>query len=236
MSVLTAGAPGGAFAAGQVYEYELTAAVGSRRRAAGPTGRRSRCRRRLRPTFLAPPATAAELVVYHTSCRKPHGGGRDGLALALEDSGHALHASPRPQPHLLVLSGDQIYADEVGHPLMPRVLRVARDLDRRRRDQRLRRRPLRSADEDRARRRSATPGATANHLWSYGEFLAMYLLAWSPVLWPATLPDVPDEPAARRPTSTRTSARSRGTRSCSTSGCSAPPCRRSAACSPTSRR
>ena len=26
------------------------------------------------------------------------------------------------------MSGDQIYADEVGHPLMPRVLRVATDL------------------------------------------------------------------------------------------------------------
>ena len=27
-----------------------------------------------------------------------------------------------------MLSGDQIYADEVGHPLMPRILRVATDL------------------------------------------------------------------------------------------------------------
>ena len=80
------------------------------------------------PTFLAPPATAAELVVYHTSCRKPHGGGRDGLALALTDMATRFSATPAPQPHLLVMSGDQIYADEVGHPLMPRVLRVATDL------------------------------------------------------------------------------------------------------------
>ena len=37
-------------------------------------------------------------------------------------------------------------------------------------------------------------GATANHLWTYGEFMAMYLLAWSPVLWPATLLEFPTNP------------------------------------------
>ena len=81
------------------------------------------------PTFLAPPENAAELVVYHTSCRKPHGGGRDGLSLALTDMDTRFQGTA-PQPHLLVMSGDQIYADEVGHPLMPRVLRVAKDVIR----------------------------------------------------------------------------------------------------------
>jgi hypothetical protein len=38
-------------------------------------------------------------------------------------------------------------------------------------------------------------GATANHLWTYGEFVAMYLLAWSPVLWPATLLEFPAGPS-----------------------------------------
>jgi hypothetical protein len=37
-------------------------------------------------------------------------------------------------------------------------------------------------------------GATANQLWTYGEFIAMYLLAWSPVLWPTTLPQFPTGP------------------------------------------
>ena len=91
------------------------------------------------------------------------------------------------------MSGDQIYADEVGHPLMPRVLRVAKDL----------------IGVDEADVFGAPPpiggrgpgtralgytGATANHLWSYGEFMAMYLLAWSPVLWPAALPEFPTNP------------------------------------------
>ena len=102
-------------------------------------------------------------------------------------------AGPAPQPHLLVMSGDQIYADEVGHPLMPRVLRVAKDL----------------IGVDEADVFGAPPpiggrgpgtralgytGATANHLWSYGEFMAMYLLAWSPVLWPAALLEFPANP------------------------------------------
>ena len=197
MAVLTAGAPGGAFEAGQIYEYELTAPWEST-----PSRRTDWAALSLppatRPTFLAPPATAVELVVHHTSCRKPHGGGRDGLALALEDLATRFSGSRQPQPHLLVLSGDQIYADEVGHPLMPRVLRVAKDLI--------------GVDETDVfgspppiggRGPGTTAlgytGATANHLWSYSEFLAMYLLAWSPVLWPATLPPFPTNPVLGPP-------------------------------------
>jgi hypothetical protein len=197
MTVLTAAAPGGTFVAGEVYEYELSAAwdTNTTRRTdwtalALPGAQR--------PTFLAPPATAAELVVYHTSCRKPHGGGRDGLALAIDDVATRFDASPRRQPHLLLLSGDQIYADEVGHPFMPRVLRVARDLV--------------GVDETAVFGPAPTiggrgpvtislgyTGATPNQLWTYGEFVAMYLLVWSPVLWPTTLPAYPTNPAVGPP-------------------------------------
>ena len=191
LAVLTADAPGGTFVAGQIYEYDLEAPWETTVRGEIPWDELSLAPA-TRPTFLAPPATAGELVVYHTSCRKPHGGGRDGLALALEDLATRFDGQPAPQPHLLVLSGDQIYADEVGHPLMPRVLRVARDLV--------------GVDETNVfdppppigGRGPGTEalgytGATANHLWTYGEFMAMYLLAWSPVLWPASLPEFPTQ-------------------------------------------
>jgi hypothetical protein len=197
MVVLTAAAPGGTFVAGQVYEYELTAAWEANAIRRIDWGALSLPGAQ-RPTFLSPPATAAELVVDHTSCRKPHGGGRDGLVLAMEDLSKRFDASPRRQPHLLVMSGDQIYADEVGHPLMPRVLRVARDLV--------------GIDETDifgpvppiGGRGPGTDafgytGATANHLWTYSEFLAMYLLAWSPVLWPTTLPPFPTNPVLGPP-------------------------------------
>jgi len=195
IAVLTADAPGGTFDAGQVYEYELTAPWETTRGAI-PWAELS-LPSATRPTFLAPPANAADLVVYHTSCRKPHGGGRDGLALALPDMATRFTGS-LPQPHLLVMSGDQIYADEVGHPLMPRVLRVAKDL----------------IGVDEANVFGAPPpiggrgpvttalgftGATANQLWTYGEFMAMYLLAWSPVLWPATLLEFPTNPPVGLP-------------------------------------
>ncbi len=190
ITVLTAGAPGGRFEDGRIYEYELTAAWEATRGTI-PWDALSLAGATL-PTFLAPPENAAELVVYHTSCRKPHGGGRDGLSLALIDM-DARFQGTAPQPHLLVMSGDQIYADEVGHPLMPRVLRAAKDV----------------IGVDEADVFGAPPpiggrgpgtdalgytGATANHLWSYGEFMAMYLLAWSPVLWPAALLEFPTNP------------------------------------------
>lgn len=192
MIVLTAPAPGGGeFVAGEIYEYELTALWEAAR---GPIAWSDvSLPQALRPTFLAPPATAADLVIYHTSCRKPHGGGRDGLAVAIGDIATRFDPSPQRQPHLLVMSGDQIYADEVGHPFMPRVLRVARDLV--------------GVDESDVfgpappigGRGPGTDalgytGATANHLWTYAEFMAMYLLAWSPVLWPQALPQFPTGP------------------------------------------
>ncbi len=190
-TVLTAAAPGGQFEAGEVYEYELAAPWEAGR---GPIAwNELSLPGATRPTFLAPPATAAELVLCHTSCRKPHGGGRDGLALAMPELLSRFAAAPAPQPHLLVMSGDQIYADEVGHALMPRVLRVSQDLV--------------GVDETDVfgppppiggrgpvTRALGYTGATANQLWTYGEFMAMYLLAWSPVLWAAALPEFPTNP------------------------------------------
>lgn len=193
VTVLTAPAPGGAFIAGERYAYRLTAAweVPNLR---GPIRWSDLALPNASlPTFLAPPPTADALVVYHTSCRKPHGGGRDGLAMAMTDLATRFATQASPQPHLLILSGDQIYADDVGNPLMPRILRVARDLI--------------GVDETDVfhalppigGRKAGTDalgftGSTANQLWSYGEFMAMYLLAWSPVLWPATLAAFPTNP------------------------------------------
>jgi len=196
MVVLTAGAPGGDFVAGEIYEYELTAPWEAAR---GPIAwNELSLPGATRPTFLAPPAAAGELVVEHTSCRKPHGGGRDGLALAMLELSKRFDPAPPPQPHLLVMSGDQIYADEVGHPLMPRVLRVARDLvgvD----ETDVFGSPPPIGGRGPGTHALGFTGATANHLWTYGEFMAMYLLAWSPVLWPTTLLPFPTNPVLGPP-------------------------------------
>jgi hypothetical protein len=187
MTVLTAAAPGNEFRSGQTYEYELTAPWA----AARPIPWASlRLRNSPFPTFLAPPESVEDLVVAHASCRKPHGGGRDALALLMDELDARFDAEPPRQPHLLLLTGDQIYADEVGHALMPRILRVAADLV--------------GIDETDVfgppppigGRGPGTDalgytGATANQLWSFGEFVAMYLLTWSPVLWANPLPPFP---------------------------------------------
>ena len=192
MAVLTAGAPGGAFVAGEIYEYELTAPWEATRgaipwnralAAAGDCVPRSSPRQ-------PPPASSS---CFTRRAASPTAAAATGWRSRCRSCRRASPPAPPPQPHLLVLSGDQIYADEVGHPLMPRVLRVARDLvgvD----ETTCSARRLRSAGEDPAHDALGYTGATANHLWTYGEFMAMYLLAWSPVLWPAALPAFPTNP------------------------------------------
>lgn len=188
MTVLTAGAPGGTFVDGQVYEYELQAPWETTIRGPIPWNDISLPGANF-PTFLAPPTSVADLRLLHASCRKPHGNGRDALALAMDELAHRFDA-PLPQPQLLVLTGDQIYADEVGHALMPRVLRIAADLIGIDETDRLGPLPPIGGRGPGTRALGFT-GSTANHLWSFGEYVAMYLLVWSPVLWPAVLPAFP---------------------------------------------
>lgn len=193
MTVLTAPAPDGQFGVGEIYEYELDAPW----TAARPidwTPFLIDENSVTRPTFLGPPDNVDDLVILHASCRKPHGGGHDGLALAELAISSRFEQNPGPQPQLMLLSGDQIYVDEVGHPLAVRINRLAEDLI--------------GIDEtdvfgpvprigDRKPATNGfgfTTGAGSNHLWSYGEFMAMYLLAWSNVLWPDQLEPFPDNP------------------------------------------
>lgn len=188
ITVLTTPAPDGQFIAGEAYEYELDAPWA----AARPIDWTPLSIEGVsRPTFLGPPDSVDDLVILHASCRKPHGGGHDGLALADRAIAARFDPDPGQQPQLLLLSGDQIYVDEVGHPLAVRINRVAEDLI--------------GIDEsdvfgpvprigDRKPATNGfgfTTGAGSNHLWTYGEFMAMYLMAWSVALWPDQLEPFP---------------------------------------------
>jgi hypothetical protein len=71
------------------------------------------------PGFVVPPSDLTQLKIVHGSCRKPHGEGIDMLASldgVLAPNGAPVVASERP--HLLLLTGDQIYADDVSPPLL----------------------------------------------------------------------------------------------------------------------
>ena len=74
------------------------------------------------PGFALAPDDLAGLQLLHGSCRKPHGEGDDMLA-AVDDLLRPVRADPAARPHLLLLTGDQIYADDVA----PGLLRALHD-------------------------------------------------------------------------------------------------------------
>jgi hypothetical protein len=146
------------------------------------------------PSFVLPPEDLNQLRIIHGSCRKPHGIGKEMLSALdsiLEDSAQ----NPLQRPQQLFLTGDQIYADDVAEPLLhaltdtgnflfggnkeevlPSLNVPARMLPPGERTDAVRNRAMFSTD---------TP---ENHLLALAEFSAMYLFAWSDVLWPDDLP------------------------------------------------
>lgn len=150
------------------------------------------------PSFAIAPATPADLRVIHGSCRKPHASGDDALAAADAIVASAL-STPARRPHLLLLTGDQIYADDVADVLLavaadaapallgfdeqlptaagPRVASVFLPGERKRL----------VADDARL-----TTEDGGSHLLSFGEYCAMYLLAFGTAIWPEALPVAED--------------------------------------------
>ncbi len=146
------------------------------------------------PSFVLPPEDLNQLRIMHGSCRKPHGIGKEMLSALdniLEDSAH----NPLQRPQQLFLTGDQIYADDVAEPLLhalidagnflfggnkeevlPSLNAPARMLPPGERTDAVRNRAMFSTD------------TSENHLLALAEFSAMYLFAWSDVLWPDNFP------------------------------------------------
>jgi len=151
----------------------------------------------LRPCFALAPTSLSNLRIFHGSCRKMHGESRDALA-ALDDAIAETLLQPSGRPHALCLTGDQIYADDVEAETFLLCNTLAE--------------VLLGWDED-FPFPGAPPGNTTkisflglesrksllyqmealgtpeNHLFGLGEYCAMYLLAWSEVLWPSVRRD-----------------------------------------------
>jgi len=173
------------------------------------------------PSFVVPPTDVGFLRLAHASCRKPHGGTDaepdalrildEVIALSLgisapmpaddewPEAPEAPPASNRERPHQLILTGDQIYADDVAPGLLAALTEAAGEL-------------LGWSEE--------LPGVvsgvndfmvwpgwrtrfldmagivdipaigdedfSASHLLRFGEWCAMYLFAWSDALWART--------------------------------------------------
>lgn len=147
------------------------------------------------PSFALPPKNLNQLRIFQGSCRKPSGDGDDMLAF-LDGQIRASAKDPFKRPHQLLLTGDQIYADDVATSLLA-LLRDAADVLLGWKDLL----PNQAAGLipatawPPAARRALAEGAGLTsedldtHLFSLGEYLCMYLFAWSPVLWASrTLP------------------------------------------------
>jgi hypothetical protein len=175
----------------------------------------------LLPSFAMPPADLNKLRLIQGSCRKPNGGTKDRPyypetpdALGILDGlivDSATNAYERP--HQLLLTGDQIYADEVADVLLT-MLTDAGDtllgwkelLPEHRGIGHNPFGPYEAAKLYPSTRTQAIRNAffttqdTRSHLMSLGEYLAMYLFAWSDDLFIPTptidefralYPDVP---------------------------------------------
>lgn len=146
--------------------------------------------------------------LLHGSCRKPHHPAADGLLCA--DRLLATAHSPAERPALLMMSGDQIYADDVAGPMLRAIHGLIERLGLY--DEHLEgavvqnsaalyrhpasyyhRADLLPALESNETLRERFFGGTRkpiftssnadNHLVTLAEIMAMYLLVWSPVPW-----------------------------------------------------
>lgn len=186
VAVLTVGGvTAGEFAAGTTYEYTVTSATWPAARS--PDWSDFALAGRNRPSFQGLPASLDAFRVLHTSCRRPHANKRDALANALVE----LQGANRP--HLLILSGDQIYADDVATVQLAQLREVDAALVNVDDTPVLGALPALGARQQPSEAFGLTSGEAPSHAWTLGEFYGLYLLAWSDVLWHlGTLPPLAD--------------------------------------------
>lgn len=170
----------------------------------------------LQPELIYPGESRPSLVlkthldkILHGSCRKPHYACDDALLRADQAVSESVH-DDQSRPSLLLMSGDQIYADDVAGPMLTAIHQVIELLglygeqlegatvpdsaalyaDASCYYQRESLLPHNKANEtlrDKffggARKPIFTADGAHNHLITLGEVVAMYLLVWSPTLW-----------------------------------------------------
>jgi hypothetical protein len=144
------------------------------------------------PTFFIRRKIGSPLNFLHGSCRKLHGKGEDCLAIADELISDSVNNLDK-RPCALFLTGDQIYADDVADPLIQYLAQFGVKLlgweeqiigiDRKLTELRIGERQ--QIVNEYAKFTSENAG---NHLLSFGEFAAMYLIAWNIENWPEKYP------------------------------------------------
>ena len=170
----------------------------------------------LLPCLLYPGQSYPSFVVRHQisqmlhgSCRKPHYDSGDGLLIVDQQIEQALNEQ-KEQPDLLMMSGDQVYVDDVAGPTLVAIKQTIEKLGLF--DEKLEgatisdshelyshpncyyQRPELLPDDPStantysqffaAKRKPIFTSVNAsNHLISFAEVMAMYILTWSPEMW-----------------------------------------------------
>ena len=159
------------------------------------------------PTFVAPPARPEALRLAHGSCRKTRGTSSYDALAYLDDRIKETWSDTDRRPHALILTGDQIYADDLSANLLYMLGELAEELvgteridvgtqplevDGETRDVAIGRLEINRRTLPPARRKhfiqtaaGFTTSDYGNHLVSFGEYAAMYLAVWNHRVWRA---------------------------------------------------
>ena len=148
--------------------------------------------------------------VLHGSCRKPHFDSPDGLLRVDKQIEDTLDV-PEKQPDLLIMSGDQVYADDVAGPMLTAIHQtiellglfeetiegalVSHSSELKEHPYGYYQRPMLLPEEEsnegfyatffKAKKKPLFTSVNANnHLISFAEVMAMYILVWSDTIWP----------------------------------------------------
>ncbi len=135
--------------------------------------------------------------LLHGSCRNLGGNGLD----ALPGGDALLEAHPfdlNLRPSILILDGDQIYADYMPVPLIHPLTRFGNELMGWEEKipgivSRLIDIPMNERQKLAADKAGFTSFGAQNQLMAFGEFAALYLLAWNEENWPDKLPPFPQK-------------------------------------------
>ena len=141
------------------------------------------------PTFYIPTGkNESQMNILYGSCRKLHGDDEDSLIIGDELLASSI-SDLRKRPSSLFLIGDQIYADDVAGPLIGHLTRLATELlgwgeliDGI--DVELKDIQIGGRKQIVTSKAQFTSEVSDNHLIGFGEFAAMYLVAWNPLIWP----------------------------------------------------
>ena len=139
----------------------------------------------------------ATLNLLYGSCRKYHGPGFDATRAADQLMRNRIN-DLNTRPHAMMLGGDQIYADDVPAAITPAIQELANALMGMEEPLPGIKTPTSIALNGRQKYSNGgklTSDHALNHLFTFGEFCAAYLLSWNPGLWPKlpTWADIYDE-------------------------------------------